>query len=101
LVVLEERVDPRVAGAVVRFLEDANETVRFQAVGALLAQADADQYRPALLRCFSQEESVRVRNRILDGFATRTWEVGEMAAEVKSRLPSGYTLDKQGIPHKS
>jgi hypothetical protein len=97
---LEERADPRIAAAVVRFLEDANETVRFQAVGALLAQPEAAEHRVALLRCFCAEESVRVRNRILDGFGARAWDVGELATEVKSRLPAGYSLDRQGIPRK-
>jgi uncharacterized protein with PIN domain len=101
LISLEERTDPRIAEAVVRFLEDANETVRFQAVGALLAQSESIQHRAALLRCFCAEESVRVRNRILDGFAARTWDVGEAAADMKARLPAGYSLDRQGIPRKA
>jgi hypothetical protein len=101
LATLEERTDARVAPAVVRFLEDANETVRFHAAGALLAQPEAEQHRDALLRCFCAEQSVRVRNRILDGFAARNWDVGDKAADVKSRLTTGYTLDRQGIPRKA
>jgi HEAT repeat protein len=100
LVVFEERTDPRIAGAVVRFLEDANETVRFQAVGAVLAQADAAEQRTALLRCFCVEESVRVRNRILDGFAAAGWDVGEMAPQIKAKMPSGFTLDRLGVPRR-
>ncbi len=101
LVVLEERPDSRTAQAVARFLEDANETVRFQAVGALLAQADAAEHRAALLECFCSEESVRVRNRILDGFSAAGWDVGEMGDRVKPRLPAGYTLDRQGVPRRA
>src|SRR5688572_20617356 len=52
LATLEERADPRVAQAAVRFLEDSNETVRFHAAGAVLAQSDAETQREALLRCF-------------------------------------------------
>ena len=99
LATLEERTDPRVAPTVVRFLEDANETVR-HAAGALLAQAEAQEHRDALLRCFCTEQSVRVRNRILDGFSARGWDVGDKAADVKSRLTTGYTLDRQGIPRR-
>ncbi|MFI5307432.1 MAG: HEAT repeat domain-containing protein [Polyangiales bacterium] len=101
LVVLEERPGPRTAQAVARFLEDANETVRFHAAGALLAQADAAGHRDALLRCFCAEESVRVRNRILDGFAAAGWDVGDLATQVKARLPGGYTLDAKGIPRRA
>jgi hypothetical protein len=100
LATLGERTDPRIAAAVVRFLEDANETVRFHAAGTLLAQAEATAHRAALLRCFCAEESVRVRNRILDGFAVATWDVGDMLAQVKLRLTAGYTLSPQGVPRK-
>jgi HEAT repeat protein len=100
LAALEERSDRRIADAVARFLGDANETVRFQTAGTLLAQAEAEGHRAALVRCFCAEESVRVRNRILDGFAARGWGVGESLAEVKARLPPGYSLDSQGVPRK-
>jgi HEAT repeat protein len=101
LATLEERVGPRVADAAVRFLQDSNETVRFHAAGAVLAQDDPSQQKPALLKCFCSEASVRVRNRILDGFAAKGWDVGEMTAEVQSRLPAGYSLDRQGVPRRA
>src|SRR5687768_6639669 len=43
LAALEERVDPRIASVAVRFLQDANETVRFHAAGAVLAQTEASE----------------------------------------------------------
>jgi hypothetical protein len=98
---LEERVDSRIAPIAVRFVEDSNETVRFHAVGALLAQPEAGEHRAALLACFCSEQSVRVRNRILDGFAAAGWEVGDRVADVKSRLPAGYSLDRQGVPRRA
>ena len=50
LAALEERRQPRIAEAVARFLRDANETVRFHAAGALLAQAtEAAEHRADLL----------------------------------------------------
>lgn len=101
LATLEERRDPRIAGAATRFLADTNETVRFHAAGALLAQTEAVEHKPALLRCFCAEASVRVRNRILDGFSAQGWDVGEMTAEVQSRLPAGYSLDRQGVPRRA
>jgi HEAT repeat protein len=100
LAALEERKDPRVAEGVVRFLGDANETVRFHAVGALLAQDEASKQREALLACFCGEESVRVRNRILDGFVAGSWDVGAMKDAVKAKLPAGYSLDPNGIPRR-
>jgi hypothetical protein len=101
LAALEERSSPAIAAAAARFLQDANETVRFHAASAVLAQADAEAQRPALLQCLCAEASVRVRNRILEAFAAKSWDVGEMAAEVKARLTAGYALDKSGVPRRA
>lgn len=97
LATLEERTDPSVASCAARFLEDANETVRFHAAGALLAQAEASEHQEALLRCLCSEDSVRVRNRILEGFAAHEWPVGARVDDVRSRLSAGYTLDPRGL----
>ena len=98
---LEERRDPSIAGSVVRFLRDANETTRFQAASALLAQAEASEHRAALVACLVAEDSVRVRNRILEAFASLGWDVGPNADAVRARLPAGYKLDSRGIPHRA
>lgn len=98
---LEERRDPRISDAVGRFLEDANETVRFNAVGALLAQEDCEQHRDALARCLCAEESVRIRNRILEAFIARGWDLGEHAQAARERMPPGYAVDKAGRPRKA
>lgn len=100
LATLEERQDPHIAACAARFLEDANETVRFHAAGALLAQAEAGEHREALLRCFCAEDSVRIRNRIMDCFATREWDVGASADAVRPRLSAGYSLDTRGVPRR-
>lgn len=100
LVELEDRRDPRIAPAVLRFVGDANETVRFHAVSTLLAQADAGAHRAALLERLKVEESVRVRVRILDGFAQARWSLEGAAAELKAKLPAGFALDGTGVPLK-
>jgi hypothetical protein len=100
LAALEERRAPTIAEQAARFLQDANETVRFHAAGAVLAQEAMDAQRPELLKCFCGEASVRVRSRILDGFTARSWDVTAQAAEVKPKLPPGYSLDRAGIPRR-
>jgi HEAT repeat protein len=95
---LEERTDPRIVEAVERFLADANETVRFTAVGAVLAQAEAERARERIVDCLCDEESVRVRNRILQGFIERGWGFSERIEEVRPKLPPGYALDSKGLP---
>lgn len=93
---LEERKDARIAPAVARFLKDANETVRFQSVAAILAQDNAAECRQDLLDCLAVEESVRIRNRVLDGFVQRDWDVADRRADVQTRLTAGYRIDPRG-----
>lgn len=96
LAALEERKDTRISPAVTRFLADANETVRFQAVAAIFAQDNAPDCRGALLECMRNEESVRVRNRIFDGFLQLGWssiEPGDKATELST---SSYVVDARG-----
>jgi hypothetical protein len=100
LATLEERRDPRAARAAARFLADASEPVRFNAAGAVLAQAEASEQQGALIDCVCAEESVRVRNRILDGFVAQKWRVEARREELTKRLPAGYSLDASGTVHK-
>ncbi len=108
LTALEERRDARILAAVSRFLEDVHEASRFHAVSTLLAQleapsvqeADAEHVRSALLDLLEKEESVRIRSRILDGFVSRGWSLGERGEALRARLPAGYAIDEQGLVHK-
>lgn len=93
LTALEERRDARIADAVARFLEDTNETVRFHAVGTVLAQAEAEQHGDALLACLLAEDSVRVRNRVLEGAAALAVTLGDHEEAVRELLPAGYAID--------
>ncbi|MFW2388606.1 MAG: HEAT repeat domain-containing protein [Polyangiales bacterium] len=96
----EERTDPRIVEAVTRFLEDMNETVRFHAAGAILAQDEADAARDAMTKAFLAEESVRVRMRMLDGYVERGWKLADVKEEATKKLPSGYTIGKKGEVRK-
>jgi HEAT repeat protein len=96
----EERKDPRIVEAVTRFLEDMNETVRFYAVGAILAQDEADAAVEPLAKALLAEESVRVRIRMLDGYIERGWTLGDAKAEATKKMPAGYTLGKKGEVRK-
>ncbi len=97
---LEERQDPHIVDAVMRFLEDMNETVRFHAVGAIFAQGEADAARDPLTKAFVAEESVRVRMRMLDGFIDRGWTLADVKEDAAKRMPTGYTLGKKGEVRK-
>ena len=87
------------AAAVAPFLEDVNETVRFQAVTTLFA-AGCDAVREPMLAAFLKEESVRVKTAILDGLLQSGWPVTGHRGEVEKALPKGYLLDRAGTIKK-
>ena len=96
LTALEEIKDSRVREAIADFLYDVNETARFHAVGATLKQDDPESI-PKLVEIFCDEESVRIRTRICEGFIARGWIVPEdRRAEMRKSLPSDFTIDGEG-----
>jgi hypothetical protein len=96
LTALEDHRHASIREGVERFLEDVNEPARFHAVAALLAQEDAAT-APALAHLLGDEESVRVRNKIADGMASRGWTVPEEEREAVVRsLPPPFALDAAG-----
>jgi HEAT repeat protein len=93
---LEEYKSDKIRESVERFLEDVNEPSRFHAVNALFAQGDAAAL-PALLKVLLDEESVRVRTKIVEGLAARAWEIPAEKREGAARaLPGAYALDAKG-----
>jgi hypothetical protein len=100
LTTLAERKDERAAEAAVRFLNDMNESTRFAAVGTIIGQEAVATHKAALVSALCQEDSVRVRNRILDALATGGHSVEPEQERVKTRLTPGFTLDAGSVPRK-
>lgn len=97
LVELEEHKHPKIRETVRSFLLDVNEVARFHAVGATLAQDDPEAIATLIADTFLDEESVRVRTRVAEGFIARKWAIPEdQRAEARKSLPSGYTIDGEG-----
>lgn len=97
---LEEYRHPAIREAVEPFLQDVNEPARFHAVAATLAQQDAAAVG-ALVAAFLEEESVRVRGKIADGFVTLGWEIPEEHRDaVRKALPSQYSVNGAGVMTK-
>jgi len=93
---LEHYNAPAVRPAVERFLEDASEVIRFVAVATLFAQEDAAS-APALAKVLADEESVRVKNRLLEGLLARGWAIPEDQRDrVREAMPANFALDSQG-----
>jgi HEAT repeat protein len=95
---LEEVRGEAVREAAERFLEDVNENVRFHAVVATFEQGEVASI-PALARALAEEESVRIKNKICDGFVHRAWKLpGSQLEGLRKALSdvSEYRVDAEG-----
>jgi HEAT repeat protein len=87
---------PAIRPAVERFLEDSSEAIRFVAVATLFLQEDPASAGP-LAKVLVEEESVRVKNRLLEGLAARGWPIPEdLRDAAREALPPQFALDAQG-----
>ncbi|NUP10081.1 MAG: HEAT repeat domain-containing protein [Polyangiaceae bacterium] len=77
---LEEVSGEDVRTSVERFLEDVNETVRFHAVQTTFAQGNNESI-DALVKLLEAEESVRIKNKVCEGFAAKGWKIPETLRE--------------------
>jgi len=65
--------DPRASEAVLGYLDDADEGVRFQTAEALLRQGNEICKAPLLAILEEHDESYQMRNRIISGFVDNGW----------------------------
>jgi hypothetical protein len=93
---LEELQDPRIAPAVIRFLGDANETVRFHTVCVAVASKNEEVARDPLLEQLVKDESQRIRLRIAEGLAELGWGVQGYRGGVEKVLPAGFAVQASG-----
>lgn len=93
---LEHFTLPTIRPAVEPFLQDSSEAIRFVAVATLFAQENQASLGP-LAKVLLDEESVRVKNRLLEGLAARGWLIPEELRDAaRQALPPQFTLDAQG-----
>jgi HEAT repeat protein len=93
---LKDYKSPKIRPAVEPFLQDVNDQAKFHAVEAILAQKEPEAIGP-LIALLLEEESVRIRSRIADGFAALGWEVpDEQRDAVRKVLPYQYGVDGSG-----
>jgi hypothetical protein len=97
---LEHFTVPAIRLAVERFLEDASDDVRFVTVATVFAQEDAVSSGP-LVRALLQEESVRVKNRLVEGLAARGWTIPEeLRDQARGAMQPPYTVASDGTVKK-
>lgn len=89
---LGEHKSPEVRIALEAFLQDASEPVRFTTATSLFAIAQPEA-GPALLAILPEEESLRIKNRIAQGFVEAGWPVpADHIQTLAQSLPPGFTL---------
>jgi hypothetical protein len=89
---------PQGPALVVPYLADMDEGVRFAGIEALFALKNQEVARAKLLELFvsDAEESLRLRIRIAEGFASLGWLVEGFRGGVEKKLPEGFHLDREG-----
>ncbi len=95
---LEELRHPDLAAAVEPHFLDVDETARFHATLCALKQENGEDSLGALTEALKEEESLRVKVRVLDLLIDKGWALGDGASAIE--LPEGYAIDKQGRPRK-
>jgi HEAT repeat protein len=87
--------------AVEQFVEDTSEPVRFAAVNATFAMA-SEKSSEVLVVALTREESLRIKNRIAQGFVAAGWPVPEALREpCRSHLPPGFVVSADGFVRAS
>jgi HEAT repeat protein len=100
IAILAEYASEDVREAVEPFLQDASEPVRFHAVTTTFAMNNPASV-PSLVAALVEEESLRVKNRIAQGFVERKWPVPpELTEACSEALPEDYRLSDAIIRHR-
>lgn len=90
---------PRVEEILARYLDDPDESVRFHVVEALLNNADTNDpdlrvLNPLVNRLgHKDEDSLRLRSRILTGLARLKWDLSAHQARITPYLGSEHTFE--------
>lgn len=100
LAALEDYRHEKIRAAVEPFFKDFNEPARFNAVATTFAQKDPEAVRP-VIDLLLDEESVRIRAKVAEGFHSLGWEIPEELRDaVRKALPPQYGVDGAGLVTK-
>ncbi len=97
ILVIKKFDEESIGRAVLPYLGDDNETIRFVAADTVIVQAH-DYGIEALAARFKDETSQRVLNLIAEAFRDKAWTVPEDCREaVAAHLPNGMRLNDKGL----
>lgn len=85
--------DPHVPDILARYLSDPDEGIRFFVVEQLIDMGDTRSLEPLVERlCHPDEDSLRVRAKILDGLADLGWDVGAHRDRIAKHIGHEHAL---------
>jgi HEAT repeat protein len=91
---VKEIDDPRVREILINYLGDPDENVRFFCIEALIDNAEEEAKGALVAHLDSgEEDSVRLRSRILDGLSDLGWDLSEHAAVIRKHLDDEHVFD--------
>lgn len=97
MLIIKDFKDERLAIAMLPYLGDDNETIRFLAADTAIGFAQKDGIQ-ALAKRIALESSQRVQTLILEAFRDNAWVVDESErAKVSEKLPAGFRLNNKGV----
>ncbi|MBQ9817234.1 MAG: HEAT repeat domain-containing protein [Proteobacteria bacterium] len=97
MLVLKSFKEDRICKAILPYLGDDNETIRFVAADTVIEQAHEDGIR-ALAERMTKENSQRVLTLIATAFRDKGWLVDESLREdVEKNLPAGFRINSKGM----
>ncbi len=104
--VLEKRLDllnylvefknTEIVKKVIVFLGDDEEEVRYRAIEVLGEQGDVIARDPLVEIMVNEEESMRIKMRILEIFIQNQWTVSGHKKQIEEMLPEGFYLTREG-----
>ena len=93
LVHLAEIDDPKVPELIAGYLDDHDEGIRFYAVEQLVDIADESSREPLVARLtHDEEDSLRLRTRILDGLADLGWDVSSHTDKISKQIGQEHAI---------
>jgi HEAT repeat protein len=98
---LKEIDDARVREILEKYLGDPDENVRFFCIEALVGNAEEQSKRALVERLdHPEEDSVRLRSRILDGLSDLGWELTEFAPVIRKHVRDEHTFDGKRLARR-
>jgi hypothetical protein len=88
----------RAPALVIPYLRDMDEGVRYAAAEALIRHGNEEVAREPLAAHFvsDDEDSLRIRIQIAEGFADHGWSVKGHRPAFERKLPEAFVLDREG-----